>query len=63
MPRHVNHLRWKIVAFLLAPLTFVMTLDRAAMAVTAIIWNALIGDSSIVLRIFALTSKILHKVV
>ncbi|WP_185733695.1 MFS transporter [Burkholderia contaminans] len=35
MPRHVNHLRWKIVAFLLAPLTFVMTLDRAAMAVAA----------------------------
>lgn len=35
MPRHVNHLRWKIVAFLVAPLTFVMTLDRAAMAVAA----------------------------
>ncbi|MCA3834963.1 MAG: MFS transporter, partial [Burkholderia sp.] len=31
----MNHLRWKIVAFLVAPLTFVMTLDRAAMAVAA----------------------------
>lgn len=31
----VNHLRWKIVALLVAPLTFVMTLDRTAMAVAA----------------------------
>lgn len=30
-------------------------------AVTAIVWNTLIGDSSIVLRILALTSKILEK--
>ena len=35
MLRNVNHLRWKIVALLVAPLTFVMTLDRAAMAVAA----------------------------
>lgn len=33
--RRVSHLRWKIVALLVAPLTFVMTLDRAAMAVAA----------------------------
>lgn len=32
---NTNHLRWKIVALLVAPLTFVMTLDRAAMAVAA----------------------------
>ncbi|WP_052421029.1 MFS transporter [Paraburkholderia ferrariae] len=31
----MNHLRWKIVAFLVAPMTFVMALDRAAMAVAA----------------------------
>lgn len=35
MSRHVRHLRWKIVALLVAPLTFVMTLDRTAMAVAA----------------------------
>jgi MFS transporter, ACS family, glucarate transporter len=35
MSRNVNHLRWKIVALLVAPLTFVMTLDRTAMAVAA----------------------------
>jgi MFS transporter, ACS family, glucarate transporter len=35
MLRNVSNLRWKIVAFLIAPVTFVMTLDRAAMTVAA----------------------------
>jgi ACS family glucarate transporter-like MFS transporter len=35
MLRNVTNLRWKIVAFLIAPITFVMTLDRAAMTVAA----------------------------
>jgi MFS transporter, ACS family, glucarate transporter len=35
MSFHTANLRWKIVAFLVAPITFVMTLDRAAMTVAA----------------------------
>src|ERR1700741_629487 len=35
MSRNISNLRWKIVAFLIAPITFVMTLDRAAMTVAA----------------------------
>jgi MFS transporter, ACS family, glucarate transporter len=35
MLSNVKGLRWKIVALLLAPMTFVMTLDRAAMTVAA----------------------------
>ena len=35
MLQNVSSLRWKIVAFLVAPITFVMTLDRAAMTVAA----------------------------
>lgn len=35
MLHNVSNLRWKIVAFLIAPITFVMTLDRAAMTVAA----------------------------
>lgn len=35
MSHGTGNLRWKIVAFLIAPITFVMTLDRAAMTVAA----------------------------
>jgi ACS family glucarate transporter-like MFS transporter len=35
MSHRTANLRWKIVAFLIAPITFVMTLDRAAMTVAA----------------------------
>lgn len=35
MLQNVSSLRWKIVTFLVAPITFVMTLDRAAMTVAA----------------------------
>lgn len=35
MPNKVSGLRWKIVTFLVAPLTFIMTLDRTAMSVAA----------------------------
>ena len=31
----VSNLRWKVVTLLVAPITFVMTLDRAAMTVAA----------------------------
>src|SRR5476649_441442 len=35
MSGYVSTLRWKIVTLLIAPITFVMTLDRAAMTVAA----------------------------
>ncbi len=35
MLHNFSSIRWKIVAFLVAPITFVMTLDRAAMTVAA----------------------------
>jgi ACS family glucarate transporter-like MFS transporter len=35
MSRKIANLRWKIVTLLIAPITFVMTLDRAAMTVAA----------------------------
>jgi hypothetical protein len=35
MSFHTANLRWKIVTFLVAPITFVMTLDRTAMTVAA----------------------------
>jgi ACS family glucarate transporter-like MFS transporter len=35
MVRNANNMRWKIVTLLVAPITFVMTLDRAAMTVAA----------------------------
>ena len=35
MFRSANNLRWKIVTLLVAPITFVMTLDRAAMTIAA----------------------------
>lgn len=35
MLQNISSIRWKIVAFLVAPITFVMTLDRAAMTVAA----------------------------
>jgi ACS family glucarate transporter-like MFS transporter len=35
MLHNISSIRWKIVAFLVAPITFVMTLDRAAMTVAA----------------------------
>ncbi|CAN7759143.1 MFS transporter [Caballeronia sp. LjRoot29] len=35
MPKRVGNLRWGIVSLLIAPITFVMTLDRAAMTIAA----------------------------
>src|SRR5471032_2646663 len=35
MPKRISNLRWGIVSFLIAPITFVMTLDRAAMTIAA----------------------------
>ena len=35
MPKRIGNLRWGIVSLLIAPITFVMTLDRAAMTIAA----------------------------
>jgi len=35
MPNKIGKLRWGIVSMLVAPITFVMTLDRAAMTIAA----------------------------
>ncbi|OXC76637.1 MFS transporter [Caballeronia sordidicola] len=35
MPKRIGNLRWGIVSLLVAPITFVMTLDRAAMTIAA----------------------------
>ncbi|RKP44151.1 MFS transporter [Trinickia fusca] len=56
MRRAIGTLRWRIVAFLIAPMTTVMTLDRAAMSVAAPIVQKELGlslvDMSLILTIY-----------